>query len=117
MRTVLVIEPDAATRDAIAGLLAAEDLDAACVPDVTAAWQALARGVSPCLVLVEVPLRPGQRRLLDDLLSTGRLRQVPIVATARDAAVARPIWAAALLVKPYDPAELTRALAHCRSAA
>src|SRR4051812_17397168 len=118
MRTVLVIEPDAATRDAIAGLLEVEQLATTGAPNVAAAWETLANGFDPCLAVVEVPLPRAEERLFEDLLTTGRLRDVPILATTTDGSIPCPKWAAALLVKPYDPADLsTAAVTHCRPAA
>ena len=119
--TVLLIEDDAGTREAMRDLLAAHGYSVVCAPDGTAALALLHSDVRPCVIVLDLMMSGLSG---DDFrraqLADQAIRDIPVilVSGARDLpARAAALNVAAFLAKPLGISELVAALArHCADA-
>jgi CheY-like chemotaxis protein len=119
--TVLVVEDDQDTRDAIAALLRLYDYDVHLADDGQKALDVLRGGVRPCLILLDVNMPhmdgPAFRRAQ---IADRELREIPVAvltATPPSHAMLGPLANIPTHQKPVDPERL-RALVeeHCPQA-
>ena len=116
--SVLVIDDDADSRDAIQMLLEEEGYSVATAADGTAALEKLAT-LSPRLILLDLcmPVMDGaafrERQMKDDSLAA--IPTVVMTARAAPGRAAAPLLARACLAKPIDFDELLTIVGHyCR---
>ena len=109
--SVLVVDDDDATADAICELLESEGYDVVCVADGKAALDRL-RNDSVCLVLLDLmmPIMSGYE-FREKQLESAELARVPVVVVTADPSPsdrARQLRADGFLPKPVSPDELIR---------
>jgi CheY-like chemotaxis protein len=109
--SVLVVDDDDATADAICELLEAEGYEVVCVADGKAALDRL-RSDDVCLVLLDLmmPVMSGYE-FREKQLESAELARVPVVVVTADPSPserARQLRADGFLPKPVSPTELIR---------
>lgn len=113
---VLVIEDDAATRDALCALLETKGYPVAAAEDATTALNCLRSGLAPCVILLDLMLSSGKdgfdfRR---EQKADPDLARIPLVAYSglhNMHYAALELGGVATLEKPFDAAVLLDAIA------
>ncbi len=116
--TVLVVEDDAGTREAIRELLNAHGCAVVCAPDATAALTVLRSEAHPCIIVLDLMMAGVSG---DDLrraqLADRTLRDIPVIllSGAHDLkARAQTLDIATFIAKPLGIAQLVAAITrHC----
>jgi CheY-like chemotaxis protein len=111
IRRILLVEDDAAMRDAIRSLLERAGFHVTTARDGAEAWELLAIGPRPAAILCDLytPRMTGHD-LVARVRRTPRLSRVPIIAMSAEPEPTRPC-AEAFLEKPFSPEQLDWALA------
>jgi two-component system, chemotaxis family, chemotaxis protein CheY len=111
IRRVLLVEDDPGMRDAIRALLERVGYQVAAVNDGAEAWELLARGPRPAVILVDLytPRMTGHD-LVARVRRTPRLAAVPIIAMSGERASRDRPAAEAFLEKPFSREQLEWAL-------
>jgi two-component system, chemotaxis family, chemotaxis protein CheY len=111
IRTILLVEDDAAMRSAIRALLERAGFRVVAALDGAEAWELLARGPRPAAILADLytPRMTGHD-LVARVRRTPRLAAVPIIAMSGERATRGRPAAQAFLEKPFSREQLEWAL-------
>ncbi len=111
IRRILLVEDDPGSRDAIRALLEASGFNVTVARDGLEAWELLARGPRPTVVIADlVTPRMTGNDLVARIRRTPRLSRVPVIAMSAAANQARSPAAEAFLEKPFSKEQLDWAL-------
>lgn len=114
-RAILVVDDDADQRVALAALLSFRGYDVAVACDGLEAWEMLARGLRPSLIVLDLSMpRMDGWSFLERLAGTVHA-EVPVIVTSALAASRAPPRADACLEKPFEASELDALVARLAS--
>jgi CheY-like chemotaxis protein len=111
LKTVLVIEDDAAVRDGVIELLQASGFDAQSAPNGSVALERLRAGLRPCVILLDVimPTMDGWD-FRQEQLKDASLKDIPTIVTTASGfskgTIEAQFGAVHVLAKPPSPSEL-----------
>jgi CheY-like chemotaxis protein len=112
---ILVVDDDADQRAAVAGLLSGRGYDVVVAVDGQDAWEMLARGLRPGLIVLDLTMpRMDGWSFLERLQGTVH-EAVPVIVTSAVAANRPPPGADACLEKPFEAAQLRALVARFAS--
>lgn len=113
---VLIVEDDPDTRETLLQLMQLKGLTVKSAENGQEAWDLLAAGERPCLILMDLmmPVLSGWE-LRERMLADEELRKLPVVILSATADSASTLGAVAVLSKPVEFDELERlVLRYCR---